>query len=74
MHFVLLLKNLEADKRGSLNCVTTKMDSHLIMLLKEPKPDKEVVLTVVQQDGWALESAAEALRADKEIVLACIKQ
>ena len=34
--------------------------------------DKEIVLAAVQQDGIALEYAAEELRADKEVVLAAV--
>ena len=31
-----------------------------------------MVLAAVQQDGWVLQYAVEALRADKEIVLAAV--
>ena len=41
---------------------------------EELRSDKEVVLEVVKQDGFALEYASEELRSDKEFVLEAIKK
>ncbi len=38
------------------------------------KKDREIVLTVVQQNGMALQFANESLKKDREIVLAAIKK
>ena len=36
--------------------------------------DKEVIMTAVVQDGWALEYASDRLKNDKEVVMAAIAQ
>ena len=37
------------------------------------RDDREVVMSAVSQDGWALEFASDELRADRDIVLAAVK-
>ncbi len=42
-----------------------------------PEPlrgDRELVMTAVTQDGWALEYASDALQADREVFLAAVTQ
>ncbi|OLP97111.1 hypothetical protein AK812_SmicGene20593 [Symbiodinium microadriaticum] len=41
---------------------------------EDVRADRQVVLTIVQKDGLALEWAARALQSDKEVVLAAVKK
>ena len=40
----------------------------------ELRNDKEVVLTAVQQCGWALAFASDELRSDREVILAAVQK
>jgi hypothetical protein len=44
----------------------------LIFASKELKADKEMVITAVSKDGYALRVASVQLQADKEAVLAAV--
>ena len=41
---------------------------------KKMRADKEVVMTAVSNDGWALKYASDDFKADKEVVLAAVTQ
>lgn len=47
---------------------------HILFFGSELEADKDVVVAAVQNNGLALEFAAEALKTDRQVVLAAVKQ